>query len=63
MLKWMIDLRNVIGLFFVIVGIILILVAMSPFHKIVQDLDIQLWCGIIATGFGAAMLASGAMVK
>ena len=61
--KWMIDLRNVIGLFFIIVGIILIMVAMSPLHKIVQELDIQLWCGIISTVFGAIMVASGSLIK
>ena len=63
MLNWMIDLRNVIGLFFVIVGIILIAVVMSPLHQIVQELDIQLWCGVIAVIFGSAMLASGTFVK
>lgn len=59
----MIDLRNVIGLFFVIVGLILLAVVFSPMHQIVQDLDIQLWSGIIATIFGGAMLASGTFIK
>ncbi len=63
MLSWMIDLRNVIGLFFVIVGLILLAVVFSPMHQIVQDLDIQLWSGIIATIFGGAMLASGTFIK
>ena len=63
MLSWMIDLRNVIGLFFIIVGIILLAVVFSPMHQIVQDLDIQLWSGIIATLFGSAMLASGTFIK
>ena len=63
MLNWMIDLRNVIGLFFVIVGLILIAVVMSPLHQIVQELDIQLWCGVIAIIFGSGMLASGTFVK
>ena len=63
MLNWLIDLRNVIGLFFIIVGIILLGVVLSPMHQVVQDLDIQLWSGIIATLFGSAMLASGSFIK
>ncbi len=63
MLNWLIDLRNVIGLFFVIIGIILISISMSPLHLMVQGLDMQLWCGIISTAFGALMVASGSLVK
>ena len=63
MLNWLIDLRNVIGLFFVIIGIILIIISLSPLHSMVQGLDMQLWCGVISTAFGALMVASGSLIK
>lgn len=63
MLKWLIDLRNVIGLFFIIVGVILLAVTMSPLHKIVQDLDIQMISGVVALIFGTLMVISGSTSK
>ena len=61
MLQWLIDLRNVIGLFFLVIGIVLLGVAFSPMHKIVQDLDIQLISGVVAVIFGALMVISGTL--
>lgn len=60
-LKWWIDLRNVIGLFFIVIGLILIAVTMSPLHKIVQDLDIQMLSGVVAIIFGVLMVISGTL--
>ena len=53
------DLRLVIGFFFVVIGIVLLAVTISPLRSETNGVCLQLWSGISLTSFGLLMLILG----
>lgn len=56
-MKRLLDLRFVIGLFFLIIGLLLLLYYLFTDRAIVDASTVNLWCGAGFLGFGAFMLA------
>lgn len=53
-MKRLLDLRFVIGVFFLIVGVLLLV---NSFAKAQEGTDVNRWCGIIFSVFGILMIA------
>ncbi len=56
------DLRLPIGLLFVVFGVILAIDGLIA-HRLVLDVNVNLWWGLVMVVFGAAMLYLGSRAK
>ena len=54
-MKKLLDLRFVIGVFFLIVGILLTVYYFAS-SKFTEDVSVNIWCGIIFILFGLVMI-------
>jgi prolipoprotein diacylglyceryltransferase len=55
-MKKLLDLRFVIGVFFLIVGILLFIYHFTGTKDASMSMSVNLWCGIVFIAFGTGMI-------